>query len=283
MTTSLRTLFSTLSANNFISRGSAGQVFAISKHIAFKGKTEFDNPGEQQQEEMTESAEKIERDTAIHKLLMNHRHPNIVRCVLVIQQGFFLERMSQTLQDRLGDPTSASEQIRWISQIASALAWLEGLGYVHGNLRPANVLLSADGDACLADFDATVRIRGELMAASEPFCKLDRNCEPFAAGPLTEQFALASCIYTVRFGRLPHHDLDAPCRVQKLARNEFPPTDQDKVYGTIVTKSRLGQYETVASVALDIQSVYRSSDQDKSLQTKEDCNLDSLLFECKEF
>lgn len=80
---------------------------------------------------------------------------------------------------------------------------------MHGDLRPACIFLDVKEDACIGDYDVIVKTGEQLMVASELICRLDENCETPLAGPLSEQFALASCIYTIPFGRKPYHDLEA--------------------------------------------------------------------------
>ncbi|RYP12512.1 hypothetical protein DL766_009951 [Monosporascus sp. MC13-8B] len=94
-----------------------------------------------------------------------------------------------------------------------AVAWLEHLGFVHGDLRPANILLDTNEDIQLGDFDTTVKPGKELVVASEAFCKMNEDFEPPLAGPVSEQFSLASCIYTIRFGHWPWHNLDPGVRI----------------------------------------------------------------------
>ena len=183
---SLRTPFRSLSANNFIGRGAAGHVFSISPNIVLKCVTKFDNAYPQQMEEMEESSRRIEAEKAVYRILMAHPHPNILQCILHIPEGVFLRRMKTTLQERLSQPIPARAQEGWVLQLTSAVAWLERLGFVHGDLRPANILLVARDNIQLADFDATVERGAELLVASEPFCKLDENLDPPAAGPVSE-------------------------------------------------------------------------------------------------
>ncbi|CCE33443.1 uncharacterized protein CPUR_07367 [Claviceps purpurea 20.1] len=246
---------------------------------------------------MEESAAKIAHEKSMHELLMKHPHPNIVQCILCVPEGFFMERMEATLRTRIeqysaGHVPSNRTKARWITQIASALSWIEGLGFVHGDLRPANILLTANENIRLADFDTSVKIGEELEAASDPFVKLNKgfktpqagpiteqfalgSCiytirfgsdhsylnirladfdtsvkigeeleaasDPFVklnkgfktpqAGPITEQFALGSCIYTIRFGHIPLDGVDPPDRVQKLMNNELPSTENDAEFG----------------------------------------------------
>jgi hypothetical protein len=131
MTTRLRIPFYSLSADNFISRGSAGQVFAVSQNVVFKCSTLFENPAPVQAEEMVESIEKMSREKAIHLVLQEHRHPNIVHSILCVPEGLFMQRLDMTLEFRI--LKSADSAIngfirsRWIQQLARGTAWLERL------------------------------------------------------------------------------------------------------------------------------------------------------------
>lgn len=254
MATRLQFPFGALSADNFLSRGSAGQVFAISPNVVFKCPTVFENPIPEQAEEMKESAEKIANEKAVYETLMEHRHPNIVHGILCVSEGIFLQRLGSTLEYHLtqGSPCLYSQK-RWIRQLSSALAWLERLGYVHGDLRPANIFLDVEENIRLGDFDATVKVGEQLRVASEPFCKLNEDYEPPLAGPDTEQFSLGSCIYNIRFGRKPHHDLDPPTRVRKLMMNDFPSTSADYLFGALTNNCWYGGiYDSIYTVEQEI-------------------------------
>jgi serine/threonine protein kinase len=266
----LRMPFRSLSADNLISRGAAGHVFHISPNIVLKCPTTFDNALPEQIEEMEESGKKIEAEKAVYRVLMEHPHPNIVQCILCIPEGIFLRRMQSTLQERLSRSRTATiptrTQERWVLQLTNAVAWLERLGLVHGDLRPANILLDANDNIQLSDFDATVHPGAELMVASEPFCKIDENFEMPPAGPVSEQFALASCIYTIRFGHWPWNELDPPTRVRKLMRNEFPSVSADSVLGDVTMRCWHGEYASIASVQQDVLSrLGRSVAKDEAL------------------
>ncbi|KAK4097769.1 kinase-like protein [Parathielavia hyrcaniae] len=292
MAPSLRMPFRSLSADNFISRGAAGHVFYINPNIILKCPTKFDNALPEQIEEMEESDKKIETEKAVYRVLMEHPHPNIVQCIICVPEGIFLRRMESTLQDRLSQSRTATiparTQERWVLQLTNAVAWLEHLGLVHGDLRPANILLDANDNIQLSDFDATVKPGAELMVASEPFCKMDKNFETPPAGPVSEQFSLASCIYTIRFGHWPWHELDPPARVEKLIRNEFPSVSADPVFGDVTMRCWHGGYPSIASVQQDVLSqLGRSADKDGALMqavVEEIAAQHPLLrAECKEF
>lgn len=288
MTAYLRTPFPSLNAGaTSLARGAGGQVFVINDDVVFKCPTMFDNPAPRQADEMKEGVKRISHEKAIHQVLMKHPHPNIVRCILCVPEGFFMERMVMTLRDRTehqpSRAISSRTQLRWIEQLSGAVAWLEKLGLVHGDLRPANILLTADDNIRLADFDTCVRIGEELLAASEPFCKLGQGYETPPAGPISEQFALASCIYTIRFNQIPMVDLDAPSRVQKIIKNEMPQTE-DETFGDLIQSCWQGKYASIAAVYEDIKSrLDAESEYDESGSECELLQGSDLLAQCKEF
>jgi tRNA A-37 threonylcarbamoyl transferase component Bud32 len=46
-----------------------------------------------------------------------------------------------------------ADRKRWFEQISDAIRTLHRDGYVWGDVKPANVLINKDGDACLIDFE----------------------------------------------------------------------------------------------------------------------------------
>lgn len=246
--------FRSLSPDNLISRGAAGHVFP---NIVLNCPTQFDNALPEQIKEMGDSAKRIGAEKTVYRLLMEHPHPNIV-------------------------------QERWVLQLTSTVAWLERLGLVHGDLRPANILLDANDDIRISDCDAAFKPGAELVVASEPFCKMDANFETPPAGPVSEQFSLASCIYTIRFGRWPWHELDPPARVRKLVRNEFPSASADPVLGDVTARCWRGVYASIASVHQDVLSrLGRSVAKHETLMQapleEVDAQYPLLRAECEEF
>lgn len=68
-----------------------------------------------------------------------------------------LERCSGDLYQRLRRQGSFTlSQVRlWLHPLAGALQRLHRMGYVHGDIKPENILVRADGSTCLADFGIT--------------------------------------------------------------------------------------------------------------------------------
>ncbi len=88
---------------------------------------------------------------------INNGHNNIVKCFkwekLDATYYFYLERMQQTLHDRVRQSAlSSHELISIIRDIAKALSFIHGLGLVHCDLKPANIFLTSNGIAKIGDF-----------------------------------------------------------------------------------------------------------------------------------
>jgi len=258
--------FPSLTSDTMISGGGSGLVYFINDHIVFKCPWDYKNPPDRYIERARESAQAIDHEKAVHELLMKDHHPNIIRCILTIPEGFFMERMPTSLDERIeqlrtpSQPRGNDENLhaRWVRQLASSLAWLESQGIVHGDLRPRNVLLTANDDIRITDFDTSVKIGAEVEAATEPFCRLEARMKLPLAGPGTEQFALASCIYNFRFGHIPLQDLDPPTRVQTLMRNELPSAAADTVYGQLIEDCWRGKHKTMHALEERVNEMLRA-------------------------
>ncbi|MGY1499539.1 serine/threonine-protein kinase [Streptomyces sp. QTS52] len=73
-----------------------------------------------------------------------------------------MERAESSLQDLLdasgGSPLPEAERL--LTEVCEGLAHLHRLGWVHGDLKPDNVLIMADGSVRLSDFGLTVELEG---------------------------------------------------------------------------------------------------------------------------
>jgi hypothetical protein len=285
--------FPSLSSDNWLTWGAAGHIYGISANIVLKCPTILNNPVPGQIKMVEESIGKIEAEKAVYRVLMESPHPYILQCILCVPEGIFLRRMESTLAARLSCTQGAAippeTQERWVWQLASALTWLERLGFVHGDLHPGNILLDGNEDIRVADFDTAVRLGDELQAASEPFCKMDKKFKTPLAGPVTEQFSFASCVYNIRFAQWPWHNLEERDRVQRMARNEFPPVSEDLLFGEVMMKAWHGEYGSMAAVEEDVLTrLGRTMAEGEALRlealSKGDVQLyQTLRAECEEF
>ncbi|MCF1649740.1 protein kinase domain-containing protein [Streptomyces indiaensis] len=118
---------------------------------------------------LTHLRELIEREVELYRRL---RHPRLVRMyqtLTVDDPGrpdldgatvLVLERAEGSLSALLAASPRPAAGPELLRQIAEGLAQLHGAGWVHGDLKPANVLLMADGSVRLADFNMAAELEG---------------------------------------------------------------------------------------------------------------------------
>ena len=123
------------------------------------------------------------KESTFYDVLANHPHPNLAqRLPTKLALGIVLPKY-QSLEKVWGLHTIATRRA-WIRQLVSAVAWLEHLGYMHGDLKVPN--MGIDGHNQLQLFDL-----GSV-----------RHCddEGFAEQVVEDQFALATCIHFLASG-----------------------------------------------------------------------------------
>ncbi|MFC5667722.1 protein kinase [Kitasatospora misakiensis] len=85
-------------------------------------------------------------------------HPELDGAVVLV-----MERAARSLQDVLAaarPPEPPPDADRILAEIAAGLRHMHTAGWVHGDLKPGNVLLMPDGTAKLADFGLTAELEG---------------------------------------------------------------------------------------------------------------------------
>ncbi|MFI6156449.1 protein kinase [Kitasatospora sp. NPDC051170] len=102
-------------------------------------------------------------------------HPHLIRTLAVLTVddpahpaldgalALVMERAARSLADLLatagpGDPAPGAERI--LAEVCSGLVHMHRAGWVHGDLKPANILLMPDGSARIADFGLTAELEG---------------------------------------------------------------------------------------------------------------------------
>ncbi len=147
------------------------------------------------------------------ELLGRCAHPNLmeIRAVVPSQRSVLVVLpflAGGSLADLLADGTlTEGELVALIEPVAGALAALHRHGAVHGDVKPANILLTTKGEPLLADalVDATADGSGSHARRATPGYLAPECAEP--AGPPSpsgDVFALGVTAYEALTGVAPH-------------------------------------------------------------------------------
>ncbi|KAI4161728.1 MAG: hypothetical protein L6R39_000021 [Caloplaca ligustica] len=249
-----------ISRLQFLGSGSIGIVWKITDVVAVKRPTNDENG-------------QVQNEYRIYDLLEKHPTcPNIVRSFYRIPSANFMQYMSGgTLDTRLRkrqtrDPTHdividvsdrepACLVWRWMAELTDAVAWLECLGYVHGDLRPSNLLLDGEDHLKIADFDNTTTIGAVFDGLQPPYARIlgdeamgNRGAYGYH-GPRTEQFAIGSVIYYTTRGFEPYNDVwlgtdHYDTILDYLQQMIFPPTGDGEI-DRIIRNCWYGEFTSI--------------------------------------
>jgi LIM domain kinase 1 len=155
----------------------------------------------------------FEREVA---MLCALRHPNILPIIGFTRgdraedakYALITPLLAKSFTDAIADPSySVPARLKWCVDIASALVYLHGREppVRHGDVKPANVMLDADGNAVLLDFGlATASMTATLHTRGGGFTPAYAAPEVQAGGGQTaaaDVFAFGLVLYEVWHGR----------------------------------------------------------------------------------
>src|SRR5438093_533114 len=143
------------------------------------------------------------------------RHPNIVdvydfgefqgtpyMIVEYVPGGSLADRMSE---GHLDQPTA----LRYLRGIAAGLDYAHGHGVVHRDVKPANVLLTADDSPVLADFGLAKLMQGSSLKSmtgvttGTPAYMAPEQVTGGQVGPAADRYSLATIAYEMLTGVIP--------------------------------------------------------------------------------
>src|SRR5438093_1931903 len=143
------------------------------------------------------------------------RHPNIVdvydfgefqgtpyMIVEYVPGGSLADRMSE---GHLDQPTA----LRYLRGIAAGLDYAHGHGVVHRDVKPANVLLTADDSPVLADFGLAKLMQGSSLKSmtgvttGTPAYMAPEQVTGGQVGPASDRYSLATIAYEMLTGVIP--------------------------------------------------------------------------------
>ena len=143
------------------------------------------------------------------------RHPNIVNVydfgehdgtpymiIEYVPGGSLANRLSQGSLD-------PAASLKYLRGIASGLDYAHGLGIVHRDVKPANVLLEKDDTPVLADFGLAKLLQGSSLKSmtgvttGTPAYMAPEQVTGSKVGPAADRYALATIAYEMLTGVIP--------------------------------------------------------------------------------
>ncbi|KAG5186465.1 kinase-like domain-containing protein [Tribonema minus] len=143
--------------------------------------------------------------------LQDLKHKNIVNLLVVINDprldvAFLVEELA-TKGSLVGVVMKTSLQCQHVaSDTMSALTYMHSRGYVHRDVKPANILIMSDGKAKLTDFGCAIRVSDCLTRAKFMGTPAFMAPELFSTGIITtaiDVWSLVGTMHHVVYGSLP--------------------------------------------------------------------------------
>jgi tetratricopeptide (TPR) repeat protein len=148
--------------------------------------------------------------------------------------------------------------VRRLLPIADALAALHEAGWVHGDLKSANVLLDADGLARLADFGSVRRVGATTAAGASPYSVSPERLAGAPAAPADDLYAFGVLLYELVSGHPPFYPDLTPERVRDetpapLAGRPPPPEALRDLVARCLAKQPQGRPATMRDLRAELE------------------------------
>jgi serine/threonine protein kinase len=202
-------------------------------------------------------------------------HPNIVQIYEIGEQNgcpfLALEYVSggSLAQQLDGTPVAPRQAAELVLALARAIEHAHERGIVHRDVKPANVLLLADGTPKVTDFGLAKRVGGSdvhtqtgailgspvYMSPEQAAGALDK------IGPATDIYALGVILYELLTGRPPFRGASLIETIEQVREHEPAPPrtlqpriprDLEIICLKCLEKSPLRRYESAAELAADL-------------------------------
>jgi serine/threonine protein kinase/Tfp pilus assembly protein PilF len=243
--------------------------------------------------ELTTDPEPVLRFKREAKILSSLNHPHIVHVYDVGESEFgqyiAMEYVDGRTLREISTGTSADTQtLRYLVQVADALAKAHDSHIVHRDLKPENILVSRDGYAKVADFGLGKLIqRGDLNAPDSALKTADgivmgtvgyMSPEQVLGRPVdarTDIFAFGCILHEAFSGVRPFQGSSAFETMQKIVDTDaaqLPPSAPAELQSIVkrcIAKDPAARYVSIADVASDLRNVLQRIESGDVVRTEQ--------------
>jgi len=166
-------------------------------------------------------------------------------------------------------PLNSSEAADIASRVADALAEAHRGGIVHRDVKPQNVLLTASGEAKVADFGIARATSSRTMTETNTVLGTASYMSPEQVrgervGPQSDLYSLGVVLYEMLTGRLPHEASDPIATAMKHLERPAPhprdanpvvPEELDALVVRLLSKDPEERYPGAAELAEDLRRI----------------------------
>ncbi|GAB4450687.1 MAG: hypothetical protein Fur0044_46150 [Anaerolineae bacterium] len=141
----------------------------------------------------------------------------------------YVER-EQTLKGAIQDQSfNQAQAVAWVIQVAEALAYAHQHGVIHGNVKPANILLD-NGQALLSDFgllkiyEAATKMTSTGSILGTPVYMSPEQASGLLTDARSDLYSLGLILYELLTGKIPH-DASTPFAIilERVTKPPPPP------------------------------------------------------------
>jgi serine/threonine-protein kinase len=203
------------------------------------------------------------------------RHPNVVQVYDVGEADgrpyFSMEFMEggSLAQQLTGTPQSARQAVRLLTTLAEAVQAAHRSGFVHRDLKPGNVLLTADSIPKVSDFglarrldeDANLTRSGAQLGTPSYMAPEQAEGKSHEVGPAADIYALGAILYEMLTGRPPFRAESASETIrQVIYQDPAPPSrlnakvprELETICLKCLNKEPERRYDSAAALADDL-------------------------------
>jgi serine/threonine protein kinase len=197
-----------------------------------------------------ESIAAFDRFLQEYEMIAGIDHPNVVRIhdlgVADDHAHIAMEYLDGgDLRQRIGEGIVAADAVRYLREIASALARIHEVGVLHRDLKPGNIMLRGDNSIALIDFGLAKRLRlqmeitgsGEIFGTPYYMSPEQGHGDPVDVH--SDIYSLGVIFYEILTGRKPYVADTAMGIIYKHAHAPIP-----------LLPRRLAEYQSLLNMML---------------------------------